>query len=102
MPQKEDYQKVMKIRPRDYLRLKEYSEKHGIPMTEALAIVIKKLEAKKVKMSETEEKAPEIELVECGECGELVPEDSSFCPYCGVEFEDEEEEEEEESEEEDE
>jgi len=32
---------------------------------------------------------PETELDTCGECGEDVPKDASFCPYCGVEFEEE-------------
>ncbi len=26
-------------------------------------------------------------LVECGECGELIPEDATVCPKCGAEFE---------------
>ncbi len=26
-------------------------------------------------------------LVECGECGELIPEDATVCPHCGAEFE---------------
>ena len=28
-------------------------------------------------------------LVECGECGELIPEDATVCPKCGAEFESE-------------
>jgi len=51
-----------------------------------------------------------LNLIECDECGESgVPEDASYCPYCGTEFEepededrDEEEEKEEKSEKEDE
>ena len=82
-----------KIRAEDYRRAKAYAEKHGIPMTEVIARALKKLEVKKV---ETPENVKSVELDECGECGEEIPKDSSFCPYCGVEFNDEDDEEDEE------
>lgn len=86
-------QKTIKIRDADYLRMKKYSERHKIKMSEALARSIKKLEVKK---TETPENVKQVELDECGECGEEIPRDSVFCPYCGVEFDDEEDDEEEE------
>ena len=42
------------------------------------------------------------EVMECQECNEMVPGDSLFCPYCGVEFEEVTEDEDEEDEEEEE
>ena len=80
-------QPLTKIREEDYKRAKAYAEKHGIPMTEVLARALKKLEVKKVDQ-------PDQDLDTCDECGEEIPKDSLFCPYCGVEFEDEEEDEE--------
>ena len=80
-------QKTIKIRDKDYLRMKAYSEKHGISMSEAMARSLRKLEVRKTEQ-------PESELDTCDECRKDIPKDSAFCPYCGVEFDDDDEEEE--------
>ena len=60
-------------------------------MSDILADVLERIEARKVKREED---------VICDDCGGKVPEDSLFCPYCGIEFEEESEEDEEEEDEE--
>ena len=78
---------LTKIRDKDYAKLKKYSEKHGLLMTEVLSKALSKLESKKLESKEKD-------FCTCDECEEKIPEDASFCPYCGVEFEDEDEDEE--------
>ncbi|MCJ7424005.1 hypothetical protein MUP01_07025 [Candidatus Bathyarchaeota archaeon] len=83
---------AVKARDKDYARLKKYSEKHGVSLTEALAKAISTMEAKKL-----ESEVEGIEGFTCDECGAtFVEEDADYCPYCGVEFEDEDKDEDEE------
>lgn len=86
--------KSMKMREEDYRRLKAYCKRNDVSIAEALSKVITKLEVRK---TETAVKTVrEVKFDTCDECGREIPEDSEFCPYCGVEFDDEEEDEEEE------
>lgn len=85
--------KCIKIRLRDLLKLKRYADRHDLNDKEALGVAIDNLEVKKVESKEKN-------VWTCDDCKEKIPEDASFCPYCGVEFE-EEAEDEDESEEED-
>lgn len=72
--------KTIRIRAKDYVRLENYSKKHGIAMVETLDKALSKLEVKPLE-SEIEGK------IICGECDEEIQSDAFFCPYCGAEFE---------------
>jgi len=74
------------IRRRDLAKLKKVAHRRGIPVVDLLANMISELEVKKLESDEED-------TAICDNCDEEVPEDASFCPYCGVEFEEEEEEE---------
>ena len=82
----------MRLSEKDYDRLKKISLQKNIPMAQLISKTIKKLEVKKVKNEEN--------VVICNECELKIPEDSVFCPYCGVEFDEEEDLEEDEEEDE--
>lgn len=99
----------VKLSDEVYSRLKALSKRFDTPMAHLVANWIEKNESHKVvrKMSVEEIKAgvemlkkkldvKEEEETMCDECEEVIPADSSFCPYCGVEFEEDEDEEEEE------
>ncbi len=84
--------KAVRLSERDYDRLKKISERQDIPMAQIISKALKSLEVKKVKNEEN--------VVICNECELKIPEDSVFCPYCGVEFDEEEDLEEDEEDEE--
>jgi len=72
--------KVVRIQPNDYVRLKKYSDQHYRSMGEIVGDFIKKLEVKPLE-SEVEGK------MICCECEEEIPNNCHFCPACGAEFE---------------
>jgi uncharacterized protein with PIN domain len=84
---------TVKMRKKDHAKIKTFAKKHGITITEALGDLIESREVKKVATEEP--KSKEIELAICDNCEEDIPIDASFCPYCGVEFEEDEDEDEE-------
>ena len=91
--------KVTRVKKEDYDRLRRYSKKHNVDFAEALSQAVKKLEVRKTESAV--KTVREVKFDTCDECGREIPEDSEFCPYCGVEFDDSEEDDEEEEEEED-
>ena len=84
------------MREEDYSRLRKYAKKHNVQIVDALAQAIKKLEVRKTEPAV--KTVREVKFDTCDECGREIPEDSEFCPYCGVEFDEEDEEEEDEEE----
>jgi len=84
------------MRRKDHAKVKLWAKKHGVTITEALGNLVETREVKKVATEEP--KSKEIELAICDECEEEIPIDASFCPYCGVEFDEDEDEDESEEE----
>ena len=82
---------TLKIRQKDYDRLKKTSQRTRVPMAQLVADFLKDSGGTK-RMEKIEDK----EGFVCDECDAELPEDTNFCPNCGIEFEEEEEEEEEE------
>jgi len=74
-----------------FAKVKARAEKEGVPRSEIVYGLLKKVLGGEKHMSEDE-------IWECDECGEEIPADADFCPYCGVEFAEDEEEEDEEEE----
>lgn len=83
--------RLIRIRDKDYAKLKKYGEKHDLPMTEVMGNALDKLEVKKVATTK-EIKFKEIKFDVCDDCEAEVPSDAAFCPYCGVEFDEDEDE----------